>query len=290
MENQLVKMDIDKTSSPLHTGTDTKESPLMQTPSLEHSLTLLQDAPVGMAILDDAGKLTWCNKALASLAGMPTAELIGLAEANLLEAAEDDAKQLLFPASHRRVQRSVSALDQGQAVFYLDVTERDSLAQQLRQHNTVEPVSGLLNAQAISASLDPLVSRSRRYQNPLSVVTMAIANLPAAADEPKAVVAVSHLLRDQLRWADILGRDEEGRFLLVLPETDKDAAIALVNKISDQLDALEIAAGDVGAYRPRACFGVAQWLRGNDTSLLLKRSAEAFAAASQQGGYAVAAG
>lgn len=260
----------------------------MENPSPQLARTLLDASPIGMATVDSKGKLTWCNPALAALAGKKPEELIGAAESDILKFTQGDTGNAHFTATGRLTQRTASLASGGLVVFYVDITERDNLAKQLQQHDTIEPVSGLLNANAIASSLDPLVSRSRRYDNPLSVVTMAITNLPTAPDTNKAILAVSHLLRDQLRWADMVGRNADGDFVFVLPETDRDAAMALANKIATQLGGLTIAHEAGRPFRPLACFGVAQWARGDDTGLLLKRSTEALAAASRQGDFAIA--
>lgn len=245
----------------------------MENPSPQLAQTLANAAPIGMALVDANGKLTWGNPALAKLVGKPLAELGGLRESDLLEYQQDTGERVYFPATGRLAQRTASQGNGGQAVFYVDITEHDKLARQLQRYDTVEPVSGLLNAQALAASLEPLVTRSRRYDNPLSVVTMTITNLTGAGDADKVIVAVSQLLRDQLRWADMIGRNTDGDFVFVLPETDADAAGALTKKIAVQLDGLAIPAAP--GFRPQARFGIAQWARGDDTALLLKRSAEA---------------
>jgi diguanylate cyclase (GGDEF)-like protein len=193
-------------------------------------------------------------------------------------------------------------VDDQQIVFYLDVTdeehlrtERNQLARLLDQHNTVDSVSGLLNHRGIMKGLDPLVSRSRRYENPLSIVTMTVTNFPDVEDSyghiavDKMTLVISQLLRDQLRWADLIGRDDSGDFVFVLPETDQKAAISLANKVADQLNDLSIPVDDINTSKPQACFGVASWTRGDDSTQLLNRSNNAAATASKQGAFSVEA-
>ena len=50
----------------------------------------------------------------------------------------------------------------------------------------------------------------------------------------KAVRSISYLLRDQMRWADLVGRTDDGHFVFVLPETGLEDSIALANKIASQ--------------------------------------------------------
>jgi diguanylate cyclase (GGDEF)-like protein len=205
-------------------------------------------------------------------------------------------------ADRRVLRYPLPACDGQHTVCYLDISEEESLrndrnqlAQQLSQHNTVDPVSGLLNAQAIDKALEPLISRSRRYQNPLSVVTMDITNLEditqstgqVAAD--KIVVAVSQLLRDQMRWADIVGRLNTGQFLFVLPETDREAAVALAKKLATQLNGFSVMVDDQTSVPAMACFGVAAWAKGDDARLLMTRSHTAAQTARENGVFTVEA-
>lgn len=268
----------------------------MQIPHAEQSQSILAEAPFGIATVDAEGRLIWCNRALAELAGLSLAELAGLPETALLVTNEISATGIVqFEHGGKSAQRVVVDRDDGQRViYYQDITaqealrsERNALDEQLQQHNTIDPVSGLLNQQAVGRGLEPLVSRSRRYDNPLSVVTLSLTNLAGvrsehgdvAADE--AVLNVSQLLRDQIRWADLVGRLDNGDFIFVLPETDQVAAEALAGKIARQLK--EFTIPTLGDLRPEGSFGVSNWRRGDDASLLIKRASDAL-------GKAVAAG
>lgn len=272
----------------------------MQTPDTESSLDLLQHAPCGVAVFDATDHLQWANTALAELVGRPLGELAGLSESQLLmPIGEDTPGVVQFQCGGRSARRIGTQLTDGRrAVYYLDVGEElalrsecQALTEQLAQHNTIDPLSGLLNQQAVERGLEPLVSRSRRYGNPLSVVTLALsrlAELHSAAGEPQAdalVVGVSQLLRDQLRWADLVGRLDNGDFILVLPETDGPAAEALCGKIAGQLREFTLEGQRLGIAE--ANFGIAPWTRGDDAALLLGRVAQALAEAGRQGGYSV---
>jgi GGDEF domain-containing protein len=257
------------------------------TPNPDLTLKLLYGAPVGVTVVDEEGRLIWCNAALAGLAHKSSGEIIGQEESSLFEAIRDDSGDehtVYFPGSRRRVQRVGHNIDGYQVYYYQDVSERDAIAEQLRQRDTTEPVSGLLNERAIAVGLEPLVSRSRRYDNPLSVVTMAITQLPGDRNEQKTILAVSQLLRDQMRWADLIARLENGNFALVLPETDKESAMALANKLATQL-------GNLGNDEQRlsVCFGITDWSRGDDAKTLLQRSTKALAQAVEKGDFSVEA-
>ncbi|MBL1277414.1 MAG: diguanylate cyclase [Ectothiorhodospiraceae bacterium] len=288
----------------------------MEDPKLEHSHHILNNAPMAIITTDDTGLILWCNDTLADWLGCSPDSCLGRTETALLGISEPANSQNHVPDSNgpftleqkqkgeqRRIMRCPLPIVDGQkTIFYVDVSEeeylrseRTHLAQQLEQHNTIESISGLLNERAINNGLEPLLSRSRRYQNPLSVVTMSIMDfehITSTAGQvavDKIIVAVSQLLRDQMRWADLVGRLESGQFVFVLPETDKSAAIALANKIASQLNTLSIRIDDQATLQPQACFGVAAWEKGDDIRILLARSSSAVQTAIQNGGSSVEA-
>lgn len=310
--NQFIEKPGQVISWPIVNIQNTAEIFDMETPSPDTSLHILANSPMGIVITDDAGLVLWCNKTLTQWAGKKAGACIGRTEAGLLNNTDSTSTQVrngphkLHPDSkgkERWVMRSpLPVNDDQQVVYYIDVTEeeqlrseRTQLAKQLEQHNTVEPISGLLNQHGISMGLDPLVSRSRRYENPLSVITMSVTNLDnimkttGQVGADKMILAISQLLRDQLRWADIVGRMDTGDFIFVLPETDQNAAIALANKIAGKFTDLNIPVDDQKCNKPEACFGVASWNKGDDSAQLLARTASAANAASQNGAFAVEA-
>ncbi len=284
----------------------------MYTPSPDTSLHILANSPMGIVITDDAGLVLWCNETIKRWAGKKSGECIGRTEAGMVN-NEDPTATIISNGPHklspdskgkeRWVMRCPHLMnDDKRAIYYIDVTdeehlrsERTQLAKQLEQHNTVEPISGLLNQHGITMGLEPLVSRSRRYENPLSIVTMSVTNLDniqkstGQVGADKMILAISQLLRDQLRWADLVGRMDSGDFIFVLPETDQNAAIALANKIAGKFTNLNIPVDDQKCNKPEACFGIASWSKGDDSAQLLARTASAATTASKNGAFAIEA-
>jgi diguanylate cyclase (GGDEF)-like protein len=327
LKNQVVKFPGDRKSTsnkpinespgqlltwPASSLMNNAENLNMYTPGPDTSLHILANSPMGVVITDDAGLVLWCNKTVTKWAGKKAGECIGRTEAGMLNNVNPTSAKLgsgpykLNPDSNGKVRLvmrcPISINDDKKAIYYIDVTdeerlrqERTQLAKQLEQHNTVEPISGLLNQHGITMGLEPLVSRSRRYENPLSLVTMSVTNLDniqkatGQVGADKMILAISQLLRDQLRWADLVGRMDSGDFIFVLPETDQDAAIALANKIAGKFTGLNIPVDDQQCNKPEACFGVASWSKGDDSAQLLARTASAANTASQNGAFAVEA-
>lgn len=257
---------------------------------------LFKSCPVGILLLDKKGVISWVNDAVVGMIGMPAEDLQGLSVHNVPEDLkplfESNATIHLSAGKRGNEQWLLSTsqpLDDGSGeVHYVtDVKElrnlaeeREQLKAELREKIEVDPITGLPNRRALFQSLEPQVSRSRRYHNPLSIIIMCLKGLDDIraqhSDEiiQQLLVETSHMLNDQMRWADIIGRLDESEFLLVLPETTLEATHRLADKIRDNMTTLSLLEdGDIAAMvMPQ--FGIASWRKGDDVSMLMKRARE----------------
>jgi len=262
----------------------------------------LLHAPFGVIVLNAHRRLTWLNPAAEQLLGSASDQLVGHnvdtvpAHLRAVLFSPADTLHLETHGHHpgRWLQTWRTTHDNGSAVhYYADITglkqaldEGARLNEELAQHNTRDPLTGLPNRHALLQGIEPLVSRSRRYHNPLSVIRLRldnIAELDAAHGKGSgdaALVAVTHMLKDQMRWADLIGRFDADEFLLVLPETTGDAATHLKLKLQQRLEQLEPKGSDGAVMRVVAQFGVADWQQGDDRAKMLKRAREVL----EQGG------
>ena len=255
----------------------------------------LINAPLGMLILDQEGRIAWLNPTLERLLAIPGERLMGQSAATVEEAWREllfTPEQTLFleagagrPARWLQTSRVALPENGGAIHYYTDTTglqnaleDRDRLHEELAQHTTRDAVTGLPNRQALLQGLEPLVSRSRRYHNPLSVIRLRIDNLTDIDTEhgkgngEVALTAVSQMLKDQMRWADLIGRFDNDEFLLVLPETTADAANHLLDKLRQRLADLTPAGTNGDNITLVAQFGVADWQQGDDRAKLLRRA------------------
>ncbi len=219
---------------------------------------LIEQAPVRIALEDAAGRIRWVNRALAdALAGRGRA-WEGCAAGEL----ESDAGRVLG-----RVALAAGGDGIAAAVFFAPAAPDDGVRESLRElldtRFGIDPGTGVLDRHAVQRALDSEVSRSRRYGNPLSVVVLELAGATAAGELPGAV---ARALKEQLRWADIIGRMGENGFLLVLPETGVEAAERLIGKLREALG--PVLAGQGCTARLAA----AGWRRGDDAGFLLERA------------------
>lgn len=275
--------------------------------SLQVVTNLLENVPVGIVVSDSDDNIVWCNQTLAKIIGESDDSITGQPLEKLtqskLRPITESADTVLVPGDEVTPDRWLKhqtmeiAGDNKTytATVYSDISEissllaeQEKLIEQLNQLSTVDRESGLLNHRAMLQHLEPLVSRSRRYNNDLSLITMEITNMDKIVDDhgpdagTQAIVEVSRLLKDQLRWADVISRVEYNRFVIILPETGKDAAVHLANKVSSQVSDLSINL-DGTNLTLEAGFGVTGWEKGNDSVLMLRKAGQALDTAKEKG-------
>ena len=264
---------------------------------------LFEACPIGLMLIDQDGKAQWINSALRAWLGTRAdsvlqqtsdtapSELKDLwaknASVHLSASAQQDELWLLGS--------SESLNDGGMMQFFTDASplkllmqERDSLQEQLARLSLTDPDTGMPNRRALSQNLESQVSRSRRYQNPLTILILRLENLPDfitqhGTDSAKPLlVAIRNVLNDQLRWADIIGRMDENEFLLILPETHLEATEKMIALIRKRLDEISIEGFEDSDFKVQARFSSAEWHKGDDVGLLMLRAREGLEAGDKQ--------
>jgi len=258
---------------------------------LSHSaaLSLLQSNPIAMLLIDDNGKIQGFNNAFAALLGEAATTLQGASSADGL------VTSLLGPGTvinwimpdgdERWLTVETCTVDTAPGMtarFYQDVTEklrlkkeRDALQKKLKQQALRdERLPGLLSRYGIEVSLEPLVSRSRRYETPLSLVCISV---DSSQDRDKAVTRISYLLKDQTRWADLVGCTAGHDFILVLQETNQGSALQLVDKLATRITQMNNSA----EHPIHACYGITECRKNDDAESMLERAETALTDARQ---------
>jgi GGDEF domain-containing protein len=255
--------------------------------TLKQALALLDSSPLAMLLTTGDGRIRGCNQAFAALTGETADTLAGHASADGLLApllGQGTLINWIMPDGDTRWLaleiREIDGEPGSSARFYLDVTEklrlrqeRDALTRELQAQSLYDASLGsLFSRHGMLVSLRPLVARSRRYNSPLSVVAMRI---DTTADSGKALTGFAHLLRDQTRWADLVGCNAEHDFILILQETTRDAAEQLVRKLAAHIERMNADAD----HPVQACYGITQCQKNDDEASLLERAEAALAEA-----------
>ncbi len=102
---------------------------------------------------------------------------------------------------------------------------------------TVDPLTGVATRQSILGRVDDELARAMRYRNPLSVILVDLDHFKRVNDShghaagDRVLRQVGSLLAANVRAMDSAGRYGGEEFLIVLPETDADAAASVAEKL-----------------------------------------------------------
>lgn len=259
---------------------------------------LLQASPQAMLLIDNSGHARWINDQLAELLGAQATEIINhsidevpeplqnlfIENSTIHLSAEKNSDDIWLLTTTQTLAEEGGILQSFTDISAIQqlIHERDQLADELEEYILVDNESGMPNQRALYQSLESQVSRSRRYQNPLSIILLRLNNLDdyinASQNKNPASLFISlrYMLNEQLRWADIIGRLNENELLMVLPETQANDALMLAQKISQRVKTLELpeleADTDAENLQLDAQFGVSEWRKGDDVALLMTRT------------------
>ncbi|NNJ91828.1 MAG: GGDEF domain-containing protein, partial [Gammaproteobacteria bacterium] len=235
------------------------------------------------------------NAAFSSLTGLGDEHLIGASDSlPAFEVLLGNTAYIDFNSADQgavtleRTSRSVSVNNgQNLQLHYFQVIQSENalqqenqrLKQQVERLTLTDELTGLANERALSQQLAIQVTRSRRYQNPLTLalLSMEIAddNNPHILDDnyDRLIVAFSQFLRDRLRWADFIARCSGGRFIVVLPETTEAEAAKLFENMASETASIGLSEAQKNSINMQ--FGLAAWQKGNDPKLLVERASMA---------------
>ena len=107
------------------------------------------------------------------------------------------------------------------------------------EQSRLDAATGALNRRTVLQELNGQISRSRRYGNPLSVALLRFSDCGDLATgrvkNQHSRILVAGCLKEELRWVDSVGAMDDGEFLLLLPETEADAARYVITKLESKL-------------------------------------------------------
>ncbi|MCL7751298.1 diguanylate cyclase [Guyparkeria hydrothermalis] len=123
---------------------------------------------------------------------------------------------------------------------------------QARAERRTDSLTGLLNHRAITSLVDSELDRAIRQEQPLSVVMIDIDKFKHINDThghpsgDRVIRRLSTLLNTRLRKYDGVGRYGGEEFMVVLPATEIDAAVELIDRLREQFAEIAVTteAGD----------------------------------------------
>ncbi len=233
-----------------------------------------QMSPLGVLICDSEQRVLSVNDRFLTDTGLVESDIVGnLYESLPLEAIDKHAHIVqLFDASNNAKKFSYWQAElpgnEGTTAHYFTL-ERDKVT----NHPYVDG-SNLPKRANWVEFLDYEVSRSRRYDNPLSLLKLHIIiyDNPENIDDKIIGQAVKDTLMDELRWADMIGNTNQGSYLMVLPETPESALSHLKQKILTAITSqMKFLSSDI---KSDVVFGSANWRKHDDSHKMLKKARE----------------
>ncbi len=148
----------------------------------------------------------------------------------------------------------------------------------LREQALTDHKTGLLNSRGIDQPARNELARARRLGRPLSVLLCdvddlrEINNTLGHLEGDATLAAVASVFRAELRTYDLCARFGGDEFLVVLPETDEEGAIAVARRIQARLASHPLATRD-GGLELGISIGVGSLQEGEqDLGTLLERA------------------
>ena len=206
--------------------------------------------------------------------------------AHLLRRALKQLKDALIVDERNLVRRQLRSLE-GQLADYARRVEEETIRDDL---------TGLYNRRYLLDRLDEELSRCQRYGFLLSVVLVELDGLDVflarhgEAEADQALMAVARLLTAASRRIDRIGRYDQHRFLLLLPNTGAQSAV-LCERLVSAVDDLAFTPGSELTGRLRAVCGVAVHpMGGSSTDALISTAHEAATACLERGERVIVSG
>lgn len=123
-------------------------------------------------------------------------------------------------------------------------TRIKELEQELNQVSEMvreDQLTGTLNRRGLDDTMDKELKRSDRSKTPISVALLDIDNFKKLNDSlghqagDRALVHLTKVIKETLRPADTVGRYGGEEFIIVLPDTDMDAAMEAMQRLQRDL-------------------------------------------------------
>jgi len=162
----------------------------------------------------------------------------------------------------------------------------DAANRELERRATYDAVTGLLNRASIERALDDEINRQARYGDTFSLIMMDIDGFKALNDTyghetgDRVLARLGEIFQEELRDADKPGRWGGEEFLVILPNTQSEAAIRLAERLRqrvagehfEDIEALTLSLGVSCGHQS-----------GEDRPALLKRLDDALYGAKRSG-------
>ncbi len=133
-----------------------------------------------------------------------------------------------------------------------DITERKELEEKLKTLASHDELTGCVNFRSTMKLLENEISRSKRYQKKFSIIMIDIDHFKRINDEyghlvgNDALVAFTTVVKNSVRSIDTVGRYGGEEFIIILPESDPQHALVVLERIRNNLEQIKITSPHLG--------------------------------------------
>jgi diguanylate cyclase (GGDEF)-like protein len=179
-------------------------------------------------------------------------------------------------------------------VAITDISARKDVEKSLRHLAETDPLTGLWNRRKFFELLQIEQARVHRYHRPGTVLSLDIDHFKAVNDRhghavgDAMLVHFAHLIRQQLRLVDIVGRIGGEEFAVILPETDHQAAWQVAEKLRATVEATPLVLESGQKIPVTVSLGLAVLEGASNTDTVMLAADQALYRAKSQGRNAIA--
>lgn len=163
------------------------------------------------------------------------------------------------------------------------------LTESLREAANRDPLTGLANRRYLMERIRDEIQRARRKESPLGICIMDVDHFKQINDlfghetGDQALCRIAAVVQDSVRSYDVYGRWGGEEFLLLLPQTDRDEALGVVQRIRSCINGICVPLEE-GGVALSASFGLTALHDGEEApDVLLKRADQALFRAKHSG-------
>ena len=227
---------------------------------MEHDklTTIIQSADEGIIVTNSLGDIVLINPAASLLLGKEHDQIIKEGFINILDdpltilnqvsQSEKEIKNTTVEYKGRiltvsaRTIFSVEGNRVGSAAMLRNITEEKLLENQLRELSTTDGLTRLFNRRYLDETLDTELSRATRYGMNLSIMMFDVDHFKLFNDNhghdqgDRVLQTIGLLMKNTCRDTDVPCRYGGEEFLIILPNTDKDGAMILAERLRHEVE------------------------------------------------------
>jgi diguanylate cyclase (GGDEF)-like protein/PAS domain S-box-containing protein len=179
----------------------------------------------------------------------------------------------------------------GEQVLFVgvqDVTRQREIEQQLRDLAVKDPLTGIYNRRHFFTAADEELARARRYGRPLSLAILDADHFKQVNDRyghgagDEVLKRLADGCGEAIRTSDLLARYGGEEFVILMPETELAAAIAVIDRLRGRVEEMQIET-TAGIVPITVSAGVTTLQDGDDLKTMLQRADDALYSAKDAG-------